>query len=150
VPVTLAVHLERRRLRRVTVRWLMIAIAVLAVALGVFRLSRRWADDWAFDRQEAARNRHEGDFYAQLLRDTRRYREAHPSDSGMAWFIHSVAYRLTPELDRYLGEAVAYHRRQAGRHERAVGRLWVYVSPETPPSPPASVPIEEVAARAPK
>jgi hypothetical protein len=128
----------------------MIAIAVLALALGVVRLRRRWADDWAIDRQAAARHRHEGDFYAQMLRDTRRYREEHPSDPGTVWFIHGLGYRLTPELDRYLGEAVVYHQRQAGRHERAVGRPWIEVSPETPPSAPASVPIEEVAAPAPK
>jgi hypothetical protein len=150
VPLTFAVGVERRRLRRVSVLGLMIAIAGLALALGAVRLSRRWADDWAFDRREATRHRHEADFYARMLRDTRRYREEHPSDSGKVWFIHGLGYRLTPELDRYLGEAVVYHRRQAGRHERAVGRPWAYVSPGTPPSPPATVPLEEVADPAPK
>lgn len=36
---------------RLTVIGLMATIAGAGLILGVYRLSRRWADDWAFDRR---------------------------------------------------------------------------------------------------
>jgi hypothetical protein len=129
-----------------TVWGLMLGIAGLALILGAWHFSGRWADDWADDRRQASVHQREADFLSEVLRSTHAHRAAHPTDRETTWFIHSVPYRLDPELDRYLIEAIAYHRRQAGRYERAVGRPWTYVTPEPPPSAPAAVPVVEVAA----
>ena len=131
---------------RLTVLGLMATIAIVAVFMGVYRLSWRWADDWAFDRREAARHRHEADtFYPQVVRGIRESRAADPEYDGKIRLIHSEGFRVGPELDRYLEAKIAYHRRQAERHEWAVERRWAYVSEEAPPPSPPVVPVEEVA-----
>jgi hypothetical protein len=128
---------------RLTVFGLMAAIAGAAIFMGVYRLSGRWADDWAFDRREAANHRHEGEtFYPSMVRYIDEYRAAHPGEGGKIWVIHGVSYRVGPELDRYLDARIAYHRRQAARYDWAVGKRWAYVSAEPPPPSPPVVLIE--------
>ncbi len=131
---------------RLTVLGLMATIAIVAVFMGVYRLSWRWAADWAFDRREAARHLHEADiFYPRVVRDIRECRAADPQYDGKIRLIHSEGFRVGPELDRYLEAKIDYHRRQAERHEWAVGKWLAYVSAEVPPPSPPVVPIEEVA-----
>jgi hypothetical protein len=78
-----------------------------------------------------------------MLQGVQSYRIAHSSDDKKTWIIHGLSYRVTPELEQYLTAMVAYHRRQAMRHERAVGRWWIYITPESPPTPPPVVPPDE-------
>ncbi len=131
---------------RTTVFGLMIVIAGAALVMGTVRFSRRWADDWAFDRREAARHRHEADsFYPKVFQGIRDHRAQHPKDDGKIWVVHGVGYRVTPEFERYIQAMIDHHRHQAERHEWAVRRRWAYVSAEPSPTPPPVVPIEEVA-----
>jgi hypothetical protein len=95
VPFTVHVNVERRPRRRVTVLALMIVIAVLALAMGAARISKRWFDDWAYDRQEAAKHRHEGTFCLNMLQGIQSYRTQHPSDDKKIWVIHGMSYRVT-------------------------------------------------------
>jgi hypothetical protein len=136
---------------RLTVIGLMATIAGAALIMGVYRLSWRWADDWAFDRREAVEHRHLAEnTYPAIVRSIRDHRAAHPDDGGGIWIVDGLGYRLGPDLDRYLAARTAYHRRQAERHEWAVGRRWAYVTAEAPPPSPPLVPYEEVARKPPK
>jgi hypothetical protein len=137
IPLTFHITAEKRPLRRLTVLALMAVIAVLALGMGLVRLAEWSANDWAIDRQEVNRHAHEASFYSQMLQDFRVYQTHHE-----VWIIHGVPYRVDPDLDRYLEAMLAYHRRQAKRHEKAIGRWWAYVPPEPSPEPPPRVPVE--------
>jgi hypothetical protein len=142
IPITLDVTAQRRPLRRLTILSLMALIAVLALGLGVARLSQRSANDWAIDGQEVNRHFHEASFYSRMLGDIRVYQSNHPTGPPKTWVIHGVQYRVGPELDRYLQAMAAYHKRCAERHEAAIGRWWDFVPPESPPESPPRVPFD--------
>jgi hypothetical protein len=133
---------EKRPLRRPTILGLIILIAVLALGMGVVRLSERSANDWAMDRREVEKHIHEASFHSRMLNDTRAYQSDHPTDSSRIWAIHGEPYRVGPDLERYLEAMIAYHQRRASRHEAAIGRWWDNVPPESPPEPPPRVPVE--------
>jgi hypothetical protein len=142
IPYTFTVTAQRRRLRRPTIVTLMAFIAVLALGMGVARFFERSANDWAIDRQEVDRHSHEATFHSRTLTDIRVYQSEHPGEPRKIWVIHSVQYRVGPDLERYLEAMIAYHTRCAARHHEAIGRWWYYAPKESPPEPPPSVPIE--------
>jgi hypothetical protein len=142
IPIMFHVTAERRPLRRPTILALMALIAVLALGMGVARLSERSANDWAIERQEVDRHAHATSFYSRMLKDLRAYELDHPTEPSRTWLIHGVSYRVGPDLERYLEAMIAYHQRRANTHQAAIGRWWAYVPPESPPEPPPRVPIE--------
>jgi hypothetical protein len=142
IPLTFTITAQRRRLRRPTIVTLMAFVAVLALGMGVARLFERSANDWAIDRQEVDRNRHEASFHSRMLGDIRAYQSEHPNELPRIWVIHGLQYRVGPDLERYLEAMIAYHTRSARRHSVAIGRWWYYAPNESPPEPPPRVPIE--------
>jgi hypothetical protein len=143
IPFAVHFSVERRPRKRATVLTLMIVIAVLALAMGVVRIYNRCSNDWAYDRQAAAEHRHESDFSMQMLNAIRNYQSQQLSTDKKCWLIHGIYYWVTPELEHFLTAKVAYHLRQAQRHERAIGRWWMNVTRESPPTPPPVVPFDE-------
>ena len=125
----------------------MFAIACIGFGLGIYQLSKRWADDWTFDRREAGRHRHEALFYAKVREDLEVKLAEYPSEGDPIWIIHGLVYRANPELKRYVEAMTAYHNREAGRHDWAVGRRWAYVRPTAPPEPPPHMSADEVERR---
>ena len=125
----------------------MTLIAMVALAMVAFRIYRQQSEDWAYDRRAAAEHRHEARFCLDMLLGIRSYRDQHPSDTDKNWVIHGVSYQVTPELENYLIDMVHYHQYQAARHEFAIGRWWIYVTPEPPPPAPPVVPPDEAMGR---
>lgn len=120
------------------------AIGCIGIGLGIYQHSKRWADDWAFDRREAGRHRHEASFYARVRADM----EANPAEpsvgGGRIRVIHGLVYWDKPDLKRYVEAMISHHDHEAGRHAWAIGRRWAYVSPTPVPQAPPLVPAAEL------
>ena len=91
--------------------------------------------------READEHRHEAAFLRKMVQGIQEYRAANPADDKMVWIIHSLGYRVTPQLDHYLADSINYHMRQAARLDALAAGRKVISPAESPPVAPPIVPL---------
>ncbi len=117
---------------RLTVRWMMVVVAVMAMILGLLveRRARFWIVSLAHKRERVAFPVSDLDMYL-LTTDRPLGQDRSPSYVAAELEAHAESVRAA----RPLSEFIAYHQAMADKYKRASIRPWMPISPD-PPRPP--------------